>query len=100
MLAYDPAERISAEQAMAHPYFRDLHQDELSLVQPIEYFDFEFEQYTLDRKILRELIVDEVMLYHSKDARDYYQKCKEKYPRGILELIYQRVGQEPLSCVP
>ena len=38
----------------------------------MDYFDFEFEQYTLDKKILRELIFDEILLYHSKDAKEDY----------------------------
>ena len=93
LLSYDPNERLSAAQALEHPYFKDLHQKETEPDNArIEYFDFEFEQYTLDKKILRELIFDEILLYHSKEARDYYQQCKIKYPNGVLELIYQRVG--------
>lgn len=41
---------------------------------------------------MRELIVDEILLYHSKEAREYYDKCKTKYPKGVLEILYQRVG--------
>lgn len=64
------------------------------MTRDIDYFDFEFEQYTLDRKILRELIMDEIILYHSEEARNYHKQCKVKYPKGILETIYQRVGGE------
>lgn len=93
MLCYDPAERLSAEEALEHPFFKELHQKENEPANArIEYFDFEFEQYTLDKKILRELITDEIFLYHSRDARDYYEKCKAKYPKGVLEILYQRVG--------
>ena len=90
LLCYDPNERLSAEQALEHPFFKELHQkDEFEPPIPkIEYFDFEFEQYTLDKKILRELIFDEILLYHSQDARDYYNQCKSLYPNGILEFIY------------
>lgn len=99
LLCYDPAERISAEEAMEHPFFKELHQKENEPGNArIEYFDFEFEQYTLDRKILRELIVDEILLYHSKEARDYYEKCKVKYPKGVLEILYQRVGAQPQTA--
>ena len=81
LLCYDPSERLSAEQALEHPFFKELHQRENEPANAfIDYFDFEFEQYTLDRKILRELIVDEILLYHSSEARDYYEKCKQKYP--------------------
>jgi serine/threonine protein kinase len=93
LLCYDPTERISAEEALEHPFFKELHQKENEPANAhIEYFEFEFEQYTLDRKILRELIVDEILLYHSKEAREYYEKCKVKYPKGVLEILYQRVG--------
>ncbi len=49
----------------------------------------------MDRKILRELIIDEILLYHSLEAREYYEKCKAKYPQGVLEILYQRVGAPP-----
>ena len=49
----------------------------------------------MDRKILRELIIDEILLYHSKEAREYYERCKLKYPQGVLEILYQRVGAAP-----
>ena len=49
---------------------------------------------------MRELIVDEILLYHSKEARDYYEKCKVKYPKGVLEILYQRVGAQPQTAPP
>ena len=98
LLCYDPAERLSAEEALEHPFFQELHQKENEPGNArIEYFDFEFEQYTLDKKILRELITDEILLYHSKEAREYYEKCKLKYPKGVLEILYQRVGAPAIS---
>ena len=44
LLCYDPAERLSAVEALAHPYFKDLHdiKNEPDNAR-IEYFDFEFE---------------------------------------------------------
>ena len=44
LLCYDPAERLSAEEAMEHPFFKELHQKENEPGNArIEYFDFEFE---------------------------------------------------------
>ena len=95
LLTLDPSERISASEALEHPYFKDLHQNKSTQDSvKIDYFDFEFEQYTLDKKILRELILDEAMMYHSPEAVDYYKNCKAKYPGGILEKLYQRVEDE------
>jgi len=34
-------------------------------------------------------------LYHSQEAREYYEKVKAKYPNGVLETLYQRVGAAP-----
>jgi serine/threonine protein kinase len=93
LLCYDPAERLSAEAALAHPYFKELHDIKNEPEAPrIEYFDFEFEQYTLDKRILRELIFDEILLYHSKEAQQHYQESKKANPKGVLETIYLRVG--------
>jgi hypothetical protein len=36
------------------------------------------------------LILDEIILYHNKKARKYYEACKKKYPEGVLEIIYKR----------
>jgi serine/threonine protein kinase len=44
LLCYDPAERMSAEEALEHPFFKELHQKENEPGNArIEYFDFEFE---------------------------------------------------------
>eukprot|EP00347_Sterkiella_histriomuscorum_P003151 403365398 len=91
LLVYDPKKRLTAEEALRHKYFEELHAPEDEpFSEPISYFDFEFEQYTLDKKILRDLLLDEIVLYHSSKARAFYDQCKQKYPRGILEKIYVR----------
>ena len=91
LLQYDPSKRLSAEDALRHPYFAEIYRpEEEPISKPIQYFDFEFEQYTLDKKILRELILDEIILYHSQSARNYYEQCKAKFPNGVLEKIYNR----------
>ena len=58
MLAFDPAKRITVEEALKHPYMAELHypedeptRDSLSL------FDFEFEKYDLGGEQLKDLIL-------------------------------------------
>lgn len=49
-LTYDPAERLTALEILKHPFFNDLYDDndnELLIGDPIKYYDFEFENYTL-----------------------------------------------------
>lgn len=47
LLEYDPNKRLSAEEALNHPFFqgiKDLHTEEPETEhEPISYFDFEFE---------------------------------------------------------
>jgi len=43
---------------------------------PIKYFDFEFEQFELSESMLRQLILDEVILTHSSDATEINRRNK------------------------
>lgn len=95
LLTYDPDQRLSAADALAHPFFAELHDpNDEETAEPLSYFDFEFENYSLDKKILRELILDEILLYHNKNAFNYYSQCKLLYPNGVLEIIYQRTDNQ------
>jgi hypothetical protein len=47
---------------------------------------------------LRELLIDEILLYHNKDARKYYHETKKNNPNGVLEIIYQRVEENSSSA--
>lgn len=51
-------------------------------------FDFDFEKYSLSKEDFKDLIFEEIMLYHSDDAALNYIKTKEKYPDGALHLKY------------
>lgn len=60
----------------------------------LSYFDLEFENYEMDIKILRQLMLDEILLYNSSAARQYYFEVRKRYPQGVLEQVYQRVETE------
>ena len=62
--------------------------------EPVGYYDFEFEQYTINQEILRELLIDEIILTNSSDARKLNNEFKTKFPRGVLEIIYERQEKE------
>lgn len=61
MLAWDPEERISIENALKHPYMADLHYppDEPT-THPVSAFDFDFELYDLSTDETKKLIWDEI----------------------------------------
>ena len=53
--------------------------------------------YTLDNKILRELIMDEILIYNNPEAKKRYKAIKEKYPSGVLELMYNKKANSDSS---
>lgn len=89
MLAFDPNKRITVEQALSHPYLAELHcPDDEPTTQPVDAFDFDFEIYELKSNDYRDLMYEEIMLYHSEEKRQEYEDNKLKYPNGMLYLRY------------
>ena len=51
-------------------------------------YDFDFEKFSLTKDDFKDLIYEEIMLYHSDEAAFDYIKNKRKYPDGALHLRY------------
>eukprot|EP00826_Nyctotherus_ovalis_P045419 TRINITY_DN5031_c0_g1_i10.p1 TRINITY_DN5031_c0_g1~~TRINITY_DN5031_c0_g1_i10.p1 ORF type:complete len:184 (+),score=48.84 TRINITY_DN5031_c0_g1_i10:87-638(+) len=85
LLRFDASKRITAEEALAHPYLKELHNsaEELTAT-PVTLFDFEFEKYSLTGEEFKSLIYDEIQLYHSEEKRKEYERLKKEFPNGIL----------------
>lgn len=66
LLTFDPEERLSAEEALAHPFLAELHDpaDEPA-GEPFDKFDFEFEFFNTDIDVLRDQMLDEMVLWNS-----------------------------------
>lgn len=97
MLLFDPAKRISIDDALAHPYLKNLHfPDDEPVGEPVSRFDFDFELYSLKTNEYKELIYDELCLYHDQSAVDNYLKQKETMPDGCL---WKRFGKERLRTM-
>lgn len=94
LLTYDPKKRLNAKQVLEHPFLSELYDpvNDLGLKggDPIKLFDFEFENYKLNEEIIRELLLDEIILSNSSDARKYNRVLRKANPEGILEKIYRR----------
>lgn len=72
LLAFDPAHRPSAEEALADPYFKGLAKVEREpSAQPITKVEFEFERRRLNMDDVRELIYREILEYHPQTLKDY-----------------------------
>jgi mitogen-activated protein kinase 1/3 len=94
LFTYDPKARPSARQVLEHPFFEELYdpQNDSQVLEgnPVNYYDFEFEQYTINSDIIRELLLDEIIMANSKEARALNRELRELHKEGILEKIYER----------
>lgn len=89
MLVFNPAKRITINDALKHEFFEDLHYEEDEPTTTyVSAFDFDFEKYELTISQTREEIYEEIMLYHSTKAQKKYLKNRKKYPNGMLYLKY------------
>ncbi|XP_064180615.1 mitogen-activated protein kinase 7 isoform X1 [Anguilla rostrata] len=65
MLRFDPRERISVTQALAHPYLAKYHDpDDEPICVPA--FDFEFDKLSLSREQIKEAILGEIQDFHQR----------------------------------
>ena len=72
LLAFDPADRPTADEALADPYFAGLHNPSREpAAQPVSKLAFEFERRKLSTEEVRELIYREILEYHPQMLADY-----------------------------
>jgi len=65
MLTFDIKKRISIEKALEHPYMKNLHYPEDEPIgEVVSKGDFEFEMFDLTKEQLKDLIYEEILLYH------------------------------------
>ncbi|CAD6248158.1 unnamed protein product [Miscanthus lutarioriparius] len=85
LLAFDPKDRPTAEEALADPYFSGLCKLELEpSAQPISKVDFEFEGRKLTKAGVREMIYREILEYHPQMLQEYIEGGEQihfLYPR-------------------
>lgn len=80
MLMFNPAKRITVEEALAHPYLESLHNEE---DEPTAHavFSFEFEKEDLTRERLQEMIFDECVYFHPEATEEEEARQKEAASR-------------------
>ncbi|KAK5839073.1 Mitogen-activated protein kinase 17 [Gossypium arboreum] len=87
LIAFDPNDRPSAEEALADPYFHGLaNVDNEPSMQPISKLEFEFERRKLSEDDVRELIYREILEYHPQMLQQYLQgkdQISFMYPSGV-----------------
>ncbi|KAL8486319.1 hypothetical protein ACS0TY_022650 [Phlomoides rotata] len=87
MLAFDPKDRPSAEEALADPYFRNLARVEREpSAQPVTKMEFEFERRRITKEDIGELIYREILEYHPKMLKEYLDGAEPTsfmYPSAV-----------------
>jgi hypothetical protein len=92
MTSFDPLERITIDQALEHPYMAQLHfPDDEPVTECVSAYDFDFEIFSLKKEDYKDLIYDEIMLYHDKKQAAASEKAKNDFPGGVL---MERYGKE------
>ncbi|XP_006469176.1 mitogen-activated protein kinase 9 [Citrus sinensis] len=93
LLAFDPKDRPSAEEALADPYFHGLaNLEEEPSRKPISKLVFEFERRKLIKDDVRELIYREILEYHPHMLEEYLQGTDHThfmYPSGVDQFKQQ-----------
>ncbi|GAV76142.1 Pkinase domain-containing protein [Cephalotus follicularis] len=86
LLAFDPKDRPSAEEALADPYFYGLANVENEpSTKPISKLEFEFERRNLKKDDVRELIYREILEYHPQMLQEHLKGTDQTsfmYPSG------------------
>ncbi|KAE9606326.1 putative mitogen-activated protein kinase CMGC-MAPK family [Lupinus albus] len=87
LLAFDPKDRPTAEEALADPYFKGLSRIEREpSCQPITKMEFEFERRRVTKEEIRELIFREILEYHPQLLKDYLngtERTNFLYPSAV-----------------
>uniref|UniRef100_A0A1D1XFM7 mitogen-activated protein kinase n=1 Tax=Anthurium amnicola TaxID=1678845 RepID=A0A1D1XFM7_9ARAE len=87
LLAFDPKDRPTAEEALADPYFKGLAKVEREpSCQPISKLEFEFERRRVTKEDIRELIFREILEYHPQLLKDYTngtERANFLYPSAV-----------------
>ncbi|RCV26629.1 hypothetical protein SEVIR_5G264400v4 [Setaria viridis] len=87
LLAFDPKDRPTAEEALADPYFKGLAKVEREpSCQPITKMEFEFERKKVTKEDVKELIFREILEYHPQLLKDYMngtEKTSFLYPSAV-----------------
>ncbi|PNT14424.1 hypothetical protein POPTR_010G029700v4 [Populus trichocarpa] len=82
MLAFEPKDRPTAEEALADPYFKGLAKVEREpTAQPVTKMEFEFERRRITKEDVRELIYREILEYHPKMLKEFLDGSE---PTGFM----------------
>lgn len=73
MLAFDPSKRIAVKAALEHDYLKECHSlDDEPVCSHVLKGDFDFEIFDLNKEQLKDLIYEEILMYHFPEKLEEY----------------------------
>lgn len=104
LLAFDPKDRPTAEEALADPYFKGLAKVEREpSAQPVSKLEFEFERRRVTKEDVRELIYREILEYHPQMLKEYLNGADRSnflYPSAVDQFKKQISHLESGAAIP
>jgi serine/threonine protein kinase len=96
LTVFDPLRRITVEGALKHPYLAALHfpEDE-PVAQQVSGVEFEFEKYPLSLAQLKDLVYEEILLYHFPEFKKEYLRRVKAGENPFKEVINNENALQP-----
>jgi len=87
MLVFNPEQRITVIEALNHPFLAKLHlEEDEPCSDPVKPLEFEFENFNLNKEQLKDIIYEEILLYHFPQRKKEYE---EKLKKG--QSLYKHI---------
>lgn len=94
MLIFNPHKRLSIQEALQHPFLKELYCPEDEPIRgPLKEFEFEFEKVNLNKEQIKDLIYEEILLYHFPEFKKWYDESLDS-GKSILKHIENNANKE------
>jgi serine/threonine protein kinase len=96
LMIFDPTKRITVDEALKHPYLSALHfPDDEPTRDNVPKVEFEFEKHSLSLEQLKDLIYEEILLYHYPEFRQEHDKRVKNGENPIKEILVNENALKP-----
>lgn len=99
MLTFNPHQRISVDEALAHPYLKALHNPKTEPDCKLP-FDFEFEKIEMTKEVIQDLMWGEILLYRAELKARGFKRTKDTPLIHPKEYVFSKQPSHPLSQQP
>jgi len=88
LMKLDYRKRITVDEALRHPYLEDLHDpSDEPTTELVSVKEFEFEKYALSNEQIKDLLYEEILLYHFEDFKKEYMRRMDEDENPYLHII-------------